>query len=156
GWVPSSSLPQYQINHPAAPDMFPRLPAVVQDVPVGIAGLFQGIGQDGQMVKGPVFIDGLGHPGQGPILPGQPAGIKGHRPEGVTDNVPEKVGLGSTLDLAVILPYHFTDHMSGGSAAHGTGGTEGGTVGLGNLFNHKAGGVGSLPAGINIGIVGGG
>src|SRR5262245_39935746 len=39
-------LAQDQINHPAATDMRPWPPAVVQDVATGAAGLLQSVGQD--------------------------------------------------------------------------------------------------------------
>jgi hypothetical protein len=39
--------------------MLPRLAAVLQDVGVGAAGVFQGVGEDGQAVEGPFIVDGL-------------------------------------------------------------------------------------------------
>jgi len=39
--------------------MFPTASAVAQDVLVRAAGVFEGIGQDGQAVEGTLVVDGL-------------------------------------------------------------------------------------------------
>jgi hypothetical protein len=54
-----SLLAQQQIDHEAAPNLVPRLAAVVQDVSVAAAGVFEGVGQDGQAVEGAVGVEGL-------------------------------------------------------------------------------------------------
>jgi hypothetical protein len=50
--------------------MFPRLSAVIQDVLVGAAGIFEGVGQDRQAVEDAVVVDGLGKTGDRGREPG--------------------------------------------------------------------------------------
>jgi hypothetical protein len=50
---------EQQIHDPAAADMLARLPAVVQDVGIIAAGVFEGVGEDGQAVEGAVIVDAL-------------------------------------------------------------------------------------------------
>src|SRR4051794_19277095 len=52
-----SRLSEDQIDDPATADVFARLPAVVQDVGVVAAGVFEGVRQDRQAVEGTFFID---------------------------------------------------------------------------------------------------
>jgi hypothetical protein len=56
--------------------MLTRLPAMVQDVGVVAAGVFEGVGEDGHSVKGAVVVDGLG---QGGSVSGPPSGGTGTR-----------------------------------------------------------------------------
>jgi hypothetical protein len=56
-------LTEQQINYPASQNMDAWLAAVVQDVGVGAAGVFQGVCQDRQAIKGSVIVDGLGQRG---------------------------------------------------------------------------------------------
>jgi hypothetical protein len=60
------------------------LPAVVQDVLVRAAGVFQSVGQDGHAVEGAVGVNRLGDGGDGG---GQPGALEGDGTEGVSGNV---------------------------------------------------------------------
>src|SRR4051794_20843562 len=50
-------LPQQEIDDPAAAHVFARLAAVVEDLGVGAASVFEGIGEDGEAVKGAIFVN---------------------------------------------------------------------------------------------------
>src|SRR5262245_48633515 len=56
---PRSSLAQDQVERPAPPDVRPRRAQVRQELGVGAAGLFEGVGEDGQAVVGPLLVDAL-------------------------------------------------------------------------------------------------
>src|SRR5262245_52015029 len=58
--VMASLLPEQKVYDPATPDVRPRTPTVVEDVGVGAARCFEGVGQDVQAVEGPVVVDALG------------------------------------------------------------------------------------------------
>src|SRR5947209_19283311 len=80
-------LPQNEIDDPAAPDVRPRPPKVAQDVRVRAAGLFEGVGQDGHTVEGPLVVDGLGNFGHGAAAPNKPRGVDAGWPEGIAYGV---------------------------------------------------------------------
>src|SRR4051812_30949432 len=64
-----SFLAKYQIDDPAASDVFARLPAVKQDVRVVAAGFFQRIGEDRHAVEGTVGVDAVGEGDNGGRAP---------------------------------------------------------------------------------------
>src|SRR5262249_22250587 len=82
-----SFLAENQINDPAAPHMFCWLAAVVQNVGVGAACLFESIGKNGHSVKGFFIIDGLSESGH---VGCQPGSIDGDRTEGVAEDVTDQ------------------------------------------------------------------
>jgi hypothetical protein len=47
-----SAFAEQEVHHPAAAHMLPRLTAVVQDVGVVAASVFQCVGQDGKLAEG--------------------------------------------------------------------------------------------------------
>src|SRR5262249_31740198 len=55
-----SPLAEDQIDHPAATNMRAWVAAVVEDFPARTPSLLQGVGQDRELVEGPVVVDGLG------------------------------------------------------------------------------------------------
>jgi hypothetical protein len=55
-----SGLAEEQVEHPAAPDVRTRPPAMGQDVRVRTTGLFESIGQDGEVLELAALVDGLG------------------------------------------------------------------------------------------------
>src|SRR5262249_40658641 len=57
--VTASFLSDQQIHDPTAPHMLPWLAAVGEDVEVVAPGLFEGVGQDRQAVKGPFLVDAV-------------------------------------------------------------------------------------------------
>src|SRR5262249_15111079 len=87
----AGSLPaQDQVHDPAPPDVLPRLPAVGQDGLVGAAGVFEGVGQDRQVVERPLIVDAASEGGD--VLP-EPAGFGGNGAERVAEGVAEQAGL---------------------------------------------------------------
>jgi hypothetical protein len=91
---PGSPPAQQQVHGPAASDVRPRPWQVFQDVRVGAAGVFEGVGQDGYAVQGPPVVDGLGELGDGAAIPGQPGGVeRGRRAGGAAEDVPQQVRL---------------------------------------------------------------
>jgi hypothetical protein len=55
-----------------------RLATMIQDVAVGAAGVFKGIGEDRQAVEGSFLVDRLGQLGEGL---GKPGGVEPHGSE---------------------------------------------------------------------------
>src|SRR5262249_31770930 len=88
-------LAQQQVHDPAAPDVWAGATAMIEDVCVGTAGGFQGVGQDGQVVEGPVVVAGLGEPGDGAVPPGEPGSGDGGGAEGVAEDTAEQPVRGS-------------------------------------------------------------
>src|SRR5215472_11000474 len=82
-----SSLPKYQINHPATPDVRPWLATVCKDVGVVATGFFQGVGQDRQAVEGPIFVDRVCNPQDGLIVPAYPTRIERDSTEGIAEDI---------------------------------------------------------------------
>ena len=68
--------------------MLPRLAAVIQDVGVVAAGVFEGVGEDGQAVEGPFVIDGGGKGNDGGS---EPDGIDGYGAERVAEDAAQAV-----------------------------------------------------------------
>ena len=77
---------QQQIHYPAAANMLAGLAAVVKDVRIGAAGVFERVAEDGHPVEGPAVVDGLCQRDDGGRLPG---GIDGDGAEGVAEDVAE-------------------------------------------------------------------
>jgi hypothetical protein len=57
-----SLLAQDEVPGPTSPDVRPLGPAVLDQFLVFTTGIEEGIGQDGETVKGPALVDGLGDP----------------------------------------------------------------------------------------------
>ena len=55
-----SGPPQQQIDDPTTAHVLAGLAAVIQNVGVGAAGFFEGVGQNGQAVEGAIVVDRLG------------------------------------------------------------------------------------------------
>src|SRR5207248_1807673 len=81
------SLPaQQKIDDPAAADVGPWPAAVRQEVEVVAAGVFKGVGKDGQIPESPLLVNHLGHPNHR----GRQAGtINGYAAERVADDAAE-------------------------------------------------------------------
>src|SRR5262249_15479578 len=102
--VMTSLLTKHQIDNPAAQDMWPFAPAVVQDVLVVTTGVGQGIGKYRHSVKGTLFVNALSDPGNHSSVPGEPSmvdddGAEGERAKDVTEE--------SNLNLAFCFPQRF-------------------------------------------------
>src|SRR5215472_5886316 len=69
----ASLLPQEEVHHPAPPCMVPWLAAVVQDVGVVAACVFESIGQDRHIGEAAGIVDGLGCRHHCTGVPGQPS-----------------------------------------------------------------------------------
>jgi hypothetical protein len=67
-------LSQNQIDDPAATDVFAGLTAVVEDVGVGAAGFFEGVGKHRETVESTLVIDTLREFRDGAIVPCKPSG----------------------------------------------------------------------------------
>ena len=72
-----------QVDDPAAANVLAGLPAMIQNVGVGAAGVFEGVGEDGEAVEGTVGVDGFGELRDGG---GEPRAIEVDGAEGVADN----------------------------------------------------------------------
>ena len=64
--------------------------AVGQEVGVGTAGVFEGVGQGGQAVEGTVGVEGPGEAGDGAVVPGESGVIDGDGAEGIAEYVAEE------------------------------------------------------------------
>jgi hypothetical protein len=69
---------------------------MAEDVRVGTAGVFEGVGQDAEPLvvevagwKVTVVVDGLGELGDGAAVPGEPYGGEGYAVEKVAEEVAE-------------------------------------------------------------------
>jgi hypothetical protein len=91
-WVEgSSTFAQQQIHNPATANVLAGLAAVIQNVGVGAAGFFEGVGQDRQSVKCTLVINLLGQLSHNARFPYQPRWIKNHTAKSVTENVSEQL-----------------------------------------------------------------
>src|SRR5262245_2962898 len=71
--------------------MLARLPAVVQDVGIVAAGVFKGVGEDGQALEGfLIVVDGLGQGGDVGCAPG---GVQSGGVGGVAEDVSEQAAV---------------------------------------------------------------
>jgi hypothetical protein len=75
--------------------------AVVEDFPARTPCLLQGVGQDRELVEGPVVVEGLGELEDGGCPPGR---VEVYRAEGVADDVPEESYLFLALSRLCIAP----------------------------------------------------
>jgi hypothetical protein len=75
-------LAQQEVHDPAAPDMRPRLSAVVEDLGVVAPGFFESFGQKRQALEGPFVVNRLGNGKDGGVVARQ-----GDRAEGIADNL---------------------------------------------------------------------
>src|SRR5262245_30766698 len=78
GWS-DSLLAQKQIDYPTSPHMLARLSQMVQDVGVVAAGIFEGVGKDGEAVEGPVTVDAFSNAAHRVIIPGEDGGRQRRR-----------------------------------------------------------------------------
>src|SRR5262249_22305453 len=74
-----SVLPEDEVQHPAAADVFPRLAAMVEDVSVRAARFFEGVREDGEVREAALGIDRPGEVQDGPVLPGTDFGAEDDR-----------------------------------------------------------------------------
>src|SRR5262249_19486325 len=68
-------LAEDQVHDPAAADVLAALAAVGEDVGVGAAGVLEGVGQDRQVMEGPLVVDAAGDGRDGAVVPRQPGGV---------------------------------------------------------------------------------
>jgi len=78
--------------------MLTGLAAVVEDIGIGAASVFEGVGEDGEAVEGAVSVDGIGEALDGRRFPSQ---VEGDRSEGVADDVTEQGRLHSPFPVAI-------------------------------------------------------
>ena len=64
-----------------------RLAAMAENVGIGAAGFFEGVGKVRQAVKGSVIINGLGELGDGAVGQLSQAGSKATGKEGIAEDV---------------------------------------------------------------------
>src|SRR5262249_367180 len=103
--VPSGS-PEFeqQVEGPAAARVNASGAQVVEQVAVVEAGFLEHVGQDGEVVEGPVVVDGAGD-AQGPRgVVAQPAEVEGDRAERVAKDVAGEVALHDALGLHGLFP----------------------------------------------------
>src|SRR5262249_11199692 len=72
---------------PAASDMLPTVPAMLQHFRYRAARFFQCISENGHSVKSPVVVD---LPGKGFHGAGEPFGLEGHGAEGIAKDATEQ------------------------------------------------------------------
>ncbi len=84
--------------------MLAGLAAVIQNVGVGAAGFFKGIGQDGHTVEGTLIVDGLGDFLHRAVVLGQPRAMDGDGAEGIAEDVTEGAALATKLNLPAVPP----------------------------------------------------
>src|SRR5262245_30478637 len=88
------SLPEQQIDDPAAADVRARRAAMAQDVGAGGAGVRERVGEDGETAviemaarQLAFVVDRLGQLRDGAVVPGEPGGGDGGGVEGVAEDV---------------------------------------------------------------------
>src|ERR1700722_18901974 len=85
----ASLLAKQGVQRPASTDVHSRLAAMSEDGGVVAPGVFEGVGQHWQAVKGPVVVDRLGQLEDRAVVPGKPRLIKGHGAVGIAEDVSE-------------------------------------------------------------------
>src|SRR5436189_3389499 len=80
-------LVQKKVHDPTSPHMAPNLTAVVQNIAVMAASLFECVRQDGQTVESTVVVDGQC---EGYDVGRSPSEVEAYRTEGVAENVPQQ------------------------------------------------------------------
>jgi hypothetical protein len=83
--------------------VFAGLAAMIQNVGIGAAGFFEGVGQNGQTVESAVVIDRLSQLRESAFVPRQPSGTERDKMEEVAPDVTKNPSLGGLLGR-VILP----------------------------------------------------
>src|SRR5437879_5828271 len=86
-------LSTQQIQKPATPVVRPFAAAVREDVGVRATGVFQSISEDGELVEGTLFVDGLRYFGDRALVPGQPGGVDGGWPRAVANDLFENANV---------------------------------------------------------------
>jgi hypothetical protein len=73
--------------------MLAGLATVAQNVRVQATGVFQGVREDGEVLKTDFIVNGLVQLNYRATLPRQPGGVNLGAAEGVAENVPKEVAL---------------------------------------------------------------
>src|SRR5437764_719330 len=94
---PTSFPAERGIQGPASPGVQARLAQVPQDSAVRAAGVFQGVREDRQVVKGPLLVDALGNLPRRAVIPRQEGGGQGRRAEQFAEDAAENVALRALL-----------------------------------------------------------
>ncbi len=81
---------QNQIDHPAAADMRPRAPAVIENLAVGAAGVFQRVAKNWHDVIATIVVNRLRELRNGAVVPGRPFGGDGRGAERIAEDVARK------------------------------------------------------------------
>jgi hypothetical protein len=97
----ASSTIQKQIDDPATSHMGSRLAAVVEDVRIAAAGIFKGIGENGQALEGSFVVHASSQLHDHSGVARQPGWINGDRTEGVANNITQQAGPQSLVLLAM-------------------------------------------------------
>src|SRR5262249_38513544 len=90
-------------SQPAPTHMGAWTAAVVKDIPARTPSLLKGVGQDRQLVEGPVVVDGLGEVEDGGRSPGR---IEDDRAEGVAEDVLKESKLVTGFVGVFCIPFH--------------------------------------------------
>jgi hypothetical protein len=97
------SLPaEQQVENPATANVFGVFSAMVQNVGIVAAGVFEGVGKDGHTIKGTLIVDVLCDAANRAVVPGEPVELHGDGTEWVPEDVTEKVTLMGTLNLNIL------------------------------------------------------
>src|SRR5436309_1271149 len=83
------SLPQQEVDHPAAHDVLTGSTEVIQDRRLGTAGVLEAVRQEREVVPAALLADGPGQPRDAAIAPPQPGWIDTHMKE-VPEPEPDK------------------------------------------------------------------
>jgi hypothetical protein len=101
--------------------MRPRPAQVAEQPGVGEAGLFEQVGEDGQVLEAPLLVDGCGQPASGTAVVGQDSGVnRGGRLERVGEVAEQDAlhGLDRKSDGPGVVPPLLSRH-GGQAALHG-------------------------------------
>ncbi len=90
--------------------MFATLPAVFQEGGVLAAGVFEGVGEDGEAVEGSVLIDGLS---QRDNIAGKPERGEGHRMERITEDITDDPAILSSVSSPIGDSFDSLQSMAG-------------------------------------------
>src|SRR5262249_40602594 len=84
-------LAEEEVEPPAAAHVRAGASQVSEEVGVGAAGVFQGVGQDRQVVVAAGVVDAPGHVPHQSVAPAQPGRLDGDGPEGVAEQLAEQI-----------------------------------------------------------------
>src|SRR5262249_33724677 len=85
-------LAQKQIHDPTAPDMRPRMPAMIEHVGIVAASIRQGVGEHRQVLKVAIVVNGLSEFWNDAIIPRKQGGVDDRGgAEGVPNDVSQEV-----------------------------------------------------------------